>query len=304
MNYYNEIKQELINNTVYKKVKDYSKNRSDLSTYYNVGKLIVMAQESSGRGLYGNKLIKEYSKRLSIELGRGYSWRNLYNMKLYYLLISQNEILQTMSAKLTWSHYCELLSFDDLNKTIYYINISINQNLSVRELRCKIKDNEYERLDDDTKIKLINNSEEKKVQDFIKHPILIKNSSNYSEISEKILKKLILEDIDNFLTELGKGFSYIKNEYKIKLGDRYNYIDLLLYNIHYNCYVVVELKVVELKAEHIGQIQKYMNYIDKNIKHFNQEKTIGIVICKKDNKFIMEYCSDERVFSTTYSLYF
>lgn len=106
--------------------------------------------------------------------------------------------------------------------------------------------------------------------------------------------------MDNFLTELGNGFCYIKNEYKIKLGDRYNYIDLLLYNIKYRCYIVVELKVTELKSEHIGQIQKYMNYIDKNIKSINEDKTIGIIICKKDNKFVMEYCSDDRIFRTTY----
>ena len=100
------------------------------------------------------------------------------------------------------------------------------------------------------------------------------------------MKKLILENIDDFLTELGDGFSYIKNEYKIKLGDRYNYIDLLLYNIKYKCYVVIELKVTEFKSEHIGQIQKYMNYIDKNIKTIYEEKTIGIIICKKDKAFI------------------
>ena len=139
-------------------------------------------------------------------------------------------------------------------------------------------------------------------QDFIKNPILIKNSYDYELISEKILKQLILEDMDNFLTELGDGFCYIKSECKIKLGDRYNYIDLLLFNIKYNCYVVVELKVTELRKEHIGQINLYMNYIDKNIKNIYQDKTIGIIICKKDNKFVMEYCSDDRIYRTTYVL--
>ena len=141
--------------------------------------------------------------------------------------------------------------------------------------------------------------EHEKIEDFIKNPILIRNS--YKDIiSEKLLKQLILEDIDNFLSELGEGFSYIKNEYKIKLGDRYNYIDLLLYNIKYNCYVVVELKVTELIKEHIGQIKLYMNYIDKNVKEMRQDKTIGIIICKKDNVFVMEYCSDERIYRTIY----
>ena len=111
-----------------------------------------------------------------------------------------------------------------------------------------------------------------------------------------------MEDIDNFLLELGNNFSYIANEYKIKIGDRYNYIDLLLYNIEFNCYVVVELKITELKKEYIGQIEVYMNYIDKTVKKVTQDKTIGIIICKKNNKFIMEYCSDKRIISKEYEL--
>ena len=108
--------------------------------------------------------------------------------------------------------------------------------------------------------------------------------------------------MDSFLTELGNGFCYIRNEYKIKLGDRYNYIDLLLYNIDFNCYVVIELKVTELKKEHIGQIQVYMNYIDNNLRRINQDKTIGIIICRKDNKYVIEYCSDDRIIAREYEL--
>ena len=124
----------------------------------------------------------------------------------------------------------------------------------------------------------------------------------YNEISEKVLQKLILEDIPSFLDELGNGFTFVKNEYKIKVGDRYNYIDLFLYNIKYKCYVVVELKVTELKSEHIGQIEKYMKYIDKNIKTIEEGKTIGIIICKKENKYVIEYCSDDRIISREYEL--
>ena len=184
----------------------------------------------------------------------------------------------------------------------YYIQICINQNLSYRELHDKIKNNEFERLDEDTKNKLLVSENDNKIQDFIKNPILIRNNCNYEIVSEKILKQLILEDIDYFLVELGPGFTYIKNEYKIKLGDRYNYIDLLLFNYKYNCFVVVELKVTELNAEYIGQIMKYMNYVDKNIKDINQDRTIVIIIVKKDNHFVMEFCSDERIFRTTYEV--
>ena len=173
--------------------------------------------------------------------------------------------------------------------------------MSVRQLRERIKNKEYDRLDEKTKEKLMSN-EEPKINDLIKNPILIKNSYDYKEISEKVLQKLIFEDMSNFLDELGTGFCFIRNEYKIKIGERYNYIDLLLYNINYNCYVVIELKVTELKKEHIGQIETYMNYVDKNIRRVDQDKTIGIIICKKDNKFIMEYCSDDRIYQRVYEL--
>ena len=300
MDYYNKIKEELINNEIYKKVKDYSKNRSDLNTYYNVGKLIVQAQGGEQRAKYGDKIIKEYSNKLTIEIGKGYSARNLRNMRQFYILFKDG-IWQTVSAKLTWSHIIELIWFNNIPKINYYLKLSDDYNLSVRELRIKIKNKEYERLDKNTKEKLIK-QEDIKVNDLVKNPIFIKNSYNYTEISEKILKQLILEDLDNFLNELGEGFTYIKSEYKIKVGNRYNYIDLLLYNIKYNCYVIVELKVTEFKKEHIGQIEIYMNYINKNIKTIYQDNTIGIIICKKDNNFIMEYCSDDRVFKTTYEL--
>ena len=293
MNYYNEIKNELINNEINKRVKDYSKNKSDLQAYYNVGKLLSDAGKH-----YGEGIIKEYSKRLTNELGKGYGPSNLKNMRRFYTLFSKS---QTLSGQLTWSHYTELLKLTDINKINYYINICAKQNLSVRQLRERIKNNEYERLSQETKEKLVN-KEELKVDDLVKNPIVINNPNNIEIIHEKVLQKLILEDISSFLDELGSGFSFIKNEYKIKLGDAYNYIDLLLFNYEYNCFVVIELKVTELKKEHIGQIEVYMNYIDNNLRQVTQDKTIGIIIVKKDNKYIMEYCSDKRILSKEYKI--
>ena len=249
---------------------------------------------------YGEGIIKEYSKKLKNELGKNYSVRLLYRILKYYNFIITAK-LPTLSAKLSWSHYDEILRFDDINKIKYYIKRIEEQNLFVRQLRQRIKSNEYERLDESTKNKLIT-KEEVNVVDFVKNPIMIRNSYNYEDISEKVLKKLILEDISSFMKELGNNFSFIDSEYKIKLGDRYNYIDLLLYNIEYNCYVVLELKVTELKKEHIGQIQVYMNYIDSNLRKINQDKTIGIIICRKDNKYVIEYCSDDRIIAREYEL--
>ena len=295
MNYYDEIKNELINNEVTKKVKDYSKNRSDLNTYYNVGKLLSEAGKH-----YGEGIIKEYSDRLSSELNIKYSVRTLYKIIKYFNYMNKQKV-PTVSAKLSWSHYDELLKLTDENIINYYIKIAEEQNLSVRELRKKIKSNEYERLDEKTKKKL-ETKEDLKLPDLVKNPLQIRNTSGNNEISEKILQKLILEDIPYFLDELGNGFTFVRNEYKIKIGDRYNYIDLLLFNYEFNCFVVVELKVSELKKEHIGQIEFYMNYIDKNLKNINQNKTIGIIICKKENKYVIEYCSDDRIISKEYEL--
>ena len=209
-----------------------------------------------------------------------------------------------MTHQLTWSHYSELIPLNDIDKINYYIIIIIiinDLNLSIRQLRSKIKSKEYDRLDEETKLKLIN-KEERSAVDFVKNTILIKNSYNYEFMTERILKQPILEDIESFMNELGNNFSFIGSEYKIKIGDRYNYIDLLLFNIKFNCYVVVELKVTEFKVEYISQVQKYMNYIDKNIKEISNNNTIGIIICKKENSFVIEYCSDERITIREYEL--
>ena len=293
INYYDEIKNELVNNEITKKVKDYSKTRSDLTTYYNVGKLLSEAGKH-----YGEGIIKEYSKRLTNEFGTKFGITLLKRIRQFYIVIEKGA---TMSHQLSWSHYCELLPVNSIDKINYYIKITKEQNLSIRELRAKIKNNEYERLDESTKEKL-KEKEELKVPDLVKNPIQIKNTSGNNEISEKVLQKLILEDIPSFLDELGNGFTFVRNEYKIKIGDRYNYIDLLLFNYEFNCFVVVELKVSELKKEHIGQIEFYMNYIDKNLKNINQNKTIGIIICKKENRYVIEYCSDGRILAREYEL--
>ena len=293
MNYYDEIKNELVNNEINRKVKNYSINKSDLNTYYIVGKMLSEAGKH-----YGEGIIKEYSKRLTEDLGKGYSKRNLWLMLRFYQL---KEKMQTLSAQLSWSHYCELLSFENIDKINYYIELARSSNLSVRQLRQRIRSNEYERLDEKTRNKLIN-KDRQSVIDFVKNPIIIKNKNNYENISERVLQMLILEDIESFMKELGNSFSFIGSEYKILLGNTYNYIDLLLFNIEYNCYVVIELKVTELRKEHIGQIEVYMNYIDQNIKKISQDKTIGIIICKENNEYVIKYCSDNRIISREYEV--
>ena len=240
-NYYNEIKNELINNEIYKRVKDYSKNRNELSVYYNVGKLLSEAGKH-----YGEGIIKEYSRKLTIEIGSGYGISNLKRMRQFYLIVEKGVALP---HQLSWSHILAILPINNINEINYYISISIEQNLSYRQLRKKIKSKEYQRLDDKTKLKLIN-KEETVVSDFIKNPIVIRNKYNIDKesITEKILQRLILEDIPSFLKELGNRYSvttlkymrmfYLLIEKVQPLADQltwFYYCELLFikYNIYY-----------------------------------------------------------------------
>lgn len=291
MNYYDEIKNKLIDNEINRKVKNYSINKSDLDTYYNVGKMLSEAGKH-----YGESIIKNYSLKLVKEVDKKYNVTNLKRYRQFYYIIEKGAL---MGHQLSWSHYRELIPIKDINKINYYIKICTELRLTRDELKNKIKNNEYERIDENTKNKLIT-KDNIDIKDYVPNPILIKNKNNIEVINEKILHQLIMEDISSFMEELGTRYSFIKSEYKIKIGDRYNFIDLLLYNIKYHCYVVIEFKVTEFKVEYIGQILKYMNYIDKNIKSIEEDKTIGIIICKKNNKFYMEYCSDDRIIAREY----
>ena len=294
INYYNEIKETLAKNEIYKKVKDYSKNKSDLNAYFEVGRLIVEAQGGEARAKYGNKLIKEYSERLTKELGKGYNYTNLSRMRQFYLLFEKVAAVRQYFGSLTWTHYKYLLPLNNTEEISYYINIAISQNLSSRELHERIKSKEYERIGYKEKI------EKPKVESLIKNPILVKVKNKDDKLTEYALHQSILENIKDFLSELGIGFAYIGSEVKIKIGDRYNYIDFLLFNYIYNCFVVVELKAFEMKAEYIGQIMKYIGYVDKYIRKSFHDVTVGVIICRKENKYVMEYCTDPRIFTTTY----
>ena len=295
MNYYEEIKNKIIDNEIYCKVKDYSKERNTVSTYFEIGRLLTEAG-----GKYGDNIIEEYSKKLVVEVGKKYNIKTLYKMKQLYKVFSDEKVAPLV-RQLSWSNCLQLLPIKNYDKINYYANQCIKYNLSKRQLEEKIKSKEYERLSESAKSKLIAN-EEPLLPDLVTNPILIKNTNKYTEISEKVLQQIILEDIKNFMQELGSGFSFVSNEYPIKLGDKYNYIDLLLYNYKYKCFVVIELKITKLKKEHTGQIQNYMNYIDKNIKEIDDNNTVGIIICKKDDHFVIDYCSDKRIISREFEL--
>lgn len=294
MNYYNEIKNKIIDNEIYSNVKDYSKERYKVITYFEIGKLL---NEAGGK--YGDNIIDEYSKKLIVEVGKKYNRRTLFRMKQFYNMFNDEKV-SPLVTQLTWTHYLILLPIKDNDEIYYYVEQVAKRNLSKRQLEEIVKSKEYERLPEDTRNKL--NQDESTIIDFVKNPILIRNSNKFDIFSEKVLQKLILENIESFMKELGNSFCFIGSEYKIRLDSTFNYIDLLLFNYEYNCFVVVELKVTELKKEHIGQIQVYMNYIDENLRKINQDKTIGIIICKQDNKYVIKYCSDDRIIAREYEL--
>lgn len=294
MNYYKIIKNKLIDNEIYSKIKDYSKERHKVITYFEIGKLLSEA----GRK-YGDNIIDKYSQKLVTEVGKKYNRRTLFRIKQFYKVFN-NEKVSTSWTQLTWSHLRLLLNLE-IDSINYYIQVVINKCLLVRELEFKIKSKEFERLPVKTRNKLIY-KDKVKLNDLVPNPILIKNKNNIEIITEKALHNLILEDIESFMKELGNSFCFIGSQYKIKIGTRNSYIDILLFNIKHNCYVVIELKITEFKVEYISQVQKYMNYIDKNVKEISNNNTVGILICKRENKFVIEYCSDERIAVRKYEL--
>ena len=300
MNYYNEIKNILIDNAIGRKVREYKSNQKDLESYYNVGKLLVEAQGGEERAKYGDGLIKEYSKRLTTELGKGYSTRNLKYMRNFYLLAKGQPLAaQFKNINMTWSNVCEILNLSNIEEMKYYLNLSNKLCLTKLELRTKIKSKEYERLDSKIKEKLLK-QEEVSVKDKIPDPIVLEGLEYKEKLTEKIVQKWIDENPASFCEALGEGYSYIKSQYKIKIGSNYNYIDVLLFNvIDMNC-VVVEIKVTELKKEHIGQIETYMNYVDVNLKKDFHNKTTVILLVRKNNKWLIKYINNDGIMIRKY----
>ena len=293
--YYENLKEKALKIEIYDKAKNYAKDKNKANAYFEMGELL----SNAGRE-YGKNIINNYSDKLVHDVGKKYNYRTLYIMRKFYEIFN-NKKLTPMRSKLSWTYYRELLVLKDNDEIIFYINECLNKNLTTRQLKENIKSNIYGRLSNDAKIKLsVNNKME--LIDVVPNPIIVKIDNLKEKLTEYALKEAILNNLDNFLLQLGRGFTYIGNEFKIKLGDRYNYIDLFLYNIRYKCYVVIELKVTELNSSHTGQIQNYMNYVDKNIKTIEENATVGIIICKKNNQYVIDYCSDSRIIAREYEL--
>jgi len=297
MNYLDKIKNIIEKNEINQRKYNYYKNESLVETYFNIGKLLVEAQGGKNKTTYGNKLIKTWSVELTKIYGKGYNYTNLCRFRQFYIAF---ENVAPVGQYLTWTNIRILLPIKDENKRNYYINLCIKQNLSKRMLEELIKNNTYERLSYKEKenIEIIKKEENLTINDMIKNPIYIEVDEKIGKLSEKLLQELLLEKIEKTLLELGYGFNFTGRE--VNLGG--SFCDMLFFNTELNAYVVLELKIRKLQKQDIGQTEYYMNYIDKNIKKSFHNKTIGIILCKHDNKIVMEYCSNPNIYETTYKL--
>ena len=301
--YYKQIKELIETYEVNSKVRYMQDNHEKLLTNWKIGKILVEAQGGLNRAKYGDGLIKKWAIELEKIFGNNYSKRNLMLYRKFYLLYPKVNALRT---QLNWTHYRMLLSIKNESERNYYINYTILNNLSTRELEKIIKSRAYERLVyiDKENITLIenNNKNNLTIEDMIKDPILIKVDSNVNKLDEKALHKYIISMLENRFLELGTGFALIGHEYKIMINNHTYKIDLLFFNYLLNAFIVVELKTKEYHPKDKGQLEFYVNYVDKNIRLDKHNSTIGLLIVKKKDKYVIEYVTNEDIYVTTYKL--
>ena len=303
LEYYNQIKKLIENYEVNQKVRFMQDNHEKLLMNWTIGKLLVEAQGGMNRAKYGDGLIKKWAIKLKANFGNNYSKRNLMLYRKFYLLYPKVNALRT---QLNWTHYRILLSIKNENARNYYINQIILNNLSTRELENVIKSKSYERLSyaDKGNAQLITdiNNTNLTIEDMIKDPILVKVDSKIDKLDEKALHKYLISMLESRFLELGTGFTLADHEYKCMIDNHTYKIDLLFFNVNLNCYVVVELKTREYNPKDIGQLQFYVDYINKNVKLENHNQTIGLLIVKKKDKYVIEYVTSEDIYVTTYKL--
>lgn len=291
-------------NRVYKTI-----NTEMVQLYWNIGRKIVAKQNGEKNAKYGDYLIKELSVLLTQKFGKGFSSTNLKNMRLFYLVFPNGQML---SDQLSWSHYIELIKIKDNAKRDFYLNECINSKWTIEELKRQKTTLMYDRvaLSKNKNLK-INNLCTKTIescpQDIIKNPYVlefldIKENANYLEND---LEKNILEHLKEFLLELGKGFAFVGNQIRITLDNDHFYPDLVFYNRIMNCFVIIDLKVGKVTHKDIGQIQMYVNYYDREIKKDTENKTIGILLSTDKNETIVRYTlpeDNQTIFSAEFRL--
>ncbi len=303
MNYFKNIEELIVENEARKKAIALKDNSNTLLTYWNIGKLIVEAQGGEKRAKYGDNLISEWGKKLSQKYGKNYGKSNLNKMRKFYITFP---IVDTLCPQLTWSQYRAILPIKNENERNYYINLVILNNLSVRELKREIKNKAFDRLSyaDKEHIEIISdtNNTSLSIKDMIKDPIILKTDKNMDKIDERAIHKYIISLLEDKFLELGTGFALIGHEYKIHIDNKTYKIDLLFFNYKLNAFVVVEVKTRKIKHTDIGQLNFYVNYVEDNIKDINHNNTIGLLIVKEKDKYIVKYTTSDDILVTTYAL--
>ena len=297
MNYYDEVNSYVKKVEIGKAIRETNANMELVECYWNVGRLIVEAQGGKEKAKYGNELIKTWAEKLTEEYGKGYNYTNLSRFRQFYLAFP---IVAPLGQQLSWTIIRTILPIKDENKRNYYINLCIANNLSKRELEKEIKSNSYERLEyKPDKIDVVVSTKVPAIVNNFKNPILLELKDKEIK-SESDLEKLIYSQLSYVFLQLGKGFTWVGNQYKVSDGNKNYFIDMLLYNVKYNCYVVVEIKCRKLKKEDKGQVEFYMNLVDNFVKEPSNNPTIGIIITKDQDKFVANFVRSEKVVPLTY----
>ena len=292
----------------------YEVNNTMLLAYWNVGKIIVENEQNGNiKAEYGKQVMKELSKELRKILGSGFSVSNLFNMRRFYITYPK---FQTLSGKLSWSHYCELLSIENIDERNFYEKECINSNWSVRELKRQIDTSLFERLllseGKSNKEKVYTLSKEGQTinvpEDILKEPYVFEflNFKEPKPILEKDLERKLVKHMEDFLLELGKGFMFVGTQQRITLGNTHYYVDMVFYNKILKCYVLIDLKIGKMKPEYAGQMNMYLNYYDSEINDEYDNKPIGIILCKGKKEIDMEYALgglSNNIFASTYTYY-
>ena len=297
-------------------------NTTMVHTYYEIGRMIVEDEQRGNiRADYGKQVLHELSKKLTVEFGKGYSWRNLNLMRQFYLVYG---IVQTVSAQskksstvsrkfeLSWSHYVFLMRQDEPIRRFYEIE-AIENNWSLRELERQFNSMLYERLSlSRDKKKILELSKKGQVverpEDLIKDPYIfefldLKENESYSESD---LESRLINNLKRFLLELGKGYAFVARQQRISFDEEHFFIDLVFYNRLLRCFIVFDIKTEKLKHQDLGQLQMYVNYYDRLVKTKDENKTIGILLCTDKNNAVVKMTlpeDNDQVFASKYKLY-
>lgn len=285
-------------------------NKTMVVTYFEIGRMIIEEEQNGKeRAEYGKKIIKELSERLKTEFGKGFSQRNLEQMRQFYLIYSKT---QTPSAEfnLSWSHYLKLMRIDNKDERKYYEIEAHSNNWSLRELQRQFDSALYERLVLSRDKKAIKELSKKgqiieKPQDTIKDPYILEfvGIPENSQYSETELEQKIIDKLEHFLLELGKGYAFIGRQVRFTFDEKHFRVDLVFYNRLLQCFVLIDLKIGEINHQDLGQMQMYVNYYDRFVKLDTENKTIGIVLCKDKNDTVVEITlpeNNEQIFASKY----